>query len=228
MGRFAILPMIPCRGCLKLSNAGCQTLKQFASRSRTDLHLRSTILQLSRTSPLLVHHQNVAKFCNMPSEKYTMIYDLPTITVLRTLSRLKLIQTGVTAVILPPVYYYYLQGDVTPFLLYSSTGIAVFAAFMLYVISHFARRVVGRMYLDTTGSTLKVSHLTFWGSRNDVYMPVKDVMTITDTGDSPEEVILLLRRFSKSETMYYSTRIGRVVDRTGFQKVFGSFSPAKH
>ncbi|XP_037328720.2 transmembrane protein 186 isoform X2 [Pungitius pungitius] len=151
-----------------------------------------------------------------------MIYTLPHIRLLRAVSRLKLLQTAVAVVILPPVYLFYFQG-VVPFALVSyTTGIALFAGVMLYTASHFFRRVVGMMYLDPSQTTLKVSHLTFWGGRRDLYLPVSDVMTMGDTGDSVNETIVKLKRFSGPETLYFSTRFGRVVDKQAFEKVFGT------
>lgn len=152
-----------------------------------------------------------------------MIYTLPHIRLLRAMSRLKLFQTAVTLVLLPPVYFLYFQGIVSLFLVSYSTGIALFAGGMLYIASHLFRRVVGMMYLDPSLTTLKVSHLTFWGKRQDIYLPVSDVMTIADTGDSASETILKLKRYSSPDTFYFSTRFGRVVDKQGFEKVFGSF-----
>lgn len=78
------------------------------------------------------------------------------------------------------------------------------------------------MYLDPSQTMLKVSHLTFWGKRHDMYIPVSDVMTIGDTGDSASETILKLKRYSSPETLYFSVYFGKVVDRRGFEKVFGT------
>ncbi|CAM4654973.1 unnamed protein product [Leuciscus chuanchicus] len=164
-------------------------------------------------------------FCSdLASREFNLMYAFPAIKGLRALSRLKLMQTGITVVLLPAVYYLYLQGQASGMLVSYTTGIAVFAGFMLYSISHYVRRVVGMMYLDSTQTVLKVSHLTFWGHRRDVYVPVSDVMTLGDSGDTKGEPILCLKRFSSSDTMYFSTRLGRVVDRNAFEKVFGSLS----
>ncbi|CAL8270453.1 unnamed protein product [Gadus morhua 'NCC'] len=149
-----------------------------------------------------------------------MIYHLPHIKLIRAISRLKLLQTGITLAILPPVYYFYLSGELSYFLATYSTGIAVLAGVMLYTASHFLRKVVGMMYLDSTQSTLKVSHLTFWGRRHDVFLPVTDVMTLGDTGDALTETVLRLKRYSTAETMYFSLSYGRIVDKQAFEKVF--------
>lgn len=165
----------------------------------------------------------LVRYSDLSTQKYSMIYTLPHIRLLRTVSRLKLFQTAVTLVLLPPVYFLYFQGIVSLFLVSYSTGIALFAGGMLYIASHFFRRVVGMMYLDPSLTTLKVSHLTFWGKRQDIYLPVSDIMTIADTGDSASETIQKLKRYSSPDTFYFSTRFGRVVDKQGFEKVFGSF-----
>ncbi|KAM3624447.1 uncharacterized protein V6R79_023561 [Siganus canaliculatus] len=182
---------------------------------------RSPIQQVCH-GPLLPKTTGGLRYSDLATEKFTMIYTLPHIKLLRAVSRLKLLQTGITVLILPPAFFFYLQGDVPLFLVSYATGIALFAGVMLYTASHFFRRVVGMMYLDPSQTTLKVSHLTFWGKRQDIYLPVSDVMTVGDTGDLANETILKLKRYSSPQTMYFSTHFGHVVDRQSFEKVFGS------
>ncbi|XP_032385493.1 transmembrane protein 186 [Etheostoma spectabile] len=181
-----------------------------------------TPIQQSFHGPLIPKITALVRYSDLSTQKYTMIYNLPHIKLLRALSRIKLLQTAITVVILPPVYLLYFQGDIPFFLVSYTTGIALFAGVMLYTASHFFRRVVGMMYLDPSQTTLKVSHLTFWGRRQDIYMPVSDVMTIGDTGDSVNETIVKLKRYSCPETFYFSINFGRVVDKQGFEKVFGT------
>ncbi|KAM8842169.1 transmembrane protein 186 [Synchiropus picturatus] len=166
--------------------------------------------------------QALRRYTDLSTLKYNMIYTFPHIKLLRAVSRMKLLQTGLTVVVLPPVYSLYLLGDAPPSLVSYSSGIALFAGVMLYTASHFFRRVVGMMYLDPTQTTLKVSHLTFWGKRHDLYMPVTDVMPIADTGDSASEVVFMLKRYSTVDTLYFFSYHGRIVDKQGFERVFGS------
>ncbi|XP_036406288.1 transmembrane protein 186 [Megalops cyprinoides] len=185
---------------------------------------RTAALHNCRALSTLPGTQTVSKPVDHHSHNFTLIYTFPAIKVLRVISRLKLFQTGITFLLLPPVHYLYFQGQVTYNLMCYSTGIAVFAAIMLYSLSHYLRRFVGMMYLDDSKTTLKVSHLTFWGYRHDIYLPVSDVMTLGDTGDSRNEPLLRLKRYSCPDTLYFSTRLGRVVDKQAFEMVFGSFS----
>ncbi|KAM9769725.1 transmembrane protein 186 [Menidia menidia] len=179
-------------------------------------------VQQSCCGPLTPKVAASVRYSDFSTQKYSMIYTLPHIKLLRAVSRLKLVQTAITLVLLPPVYVLYLKGNASLLLLSYSTGIALFAGAMLYSASYFFRRVVGMMYLDPSQTTLKVSHLTFWGKRKDIYIPVSDVMTICDTGDSKHETIMKLKRYSTPETLYFSAYFGRVVDKSGFERVFGS------
>ncbi|KAM4585541.1 transmembrane protein 186 [Odontesthes bonariensis] len=181
-----------------------------------------TSIQQSCRGPLTPKVTALVRYSDLSTQKYSMIYTLPHIKLLRAVSRLKLLQTAITLVILPPVYVLYFQGSASLFQVSYSTGIALFAGVMLYTASYFFRRVVGMMYLDPSQTTLQVSHLTFWGKRHNIYIPVSDVMTICDTGDSAKETILKLKRYSTAETLYFSTNYGRVLDKQGFEKVFGS------
>nr|XP_061843831.1 transmembrane protein 186 [Nerophis lumbriciformis] len=161
------------------------------------------------------------RYSDFSTQKFDVFYKFPHMKLCRAISRIKLLQTGITVVSLPLVYILYYMGDASLFLVYYSTGVAVFAGVMLYTASHFLRRVVGMMYLDSSKTTLKVSHLTFWGKRHDSYIPVSDVKTLGDTGDSLNESILKLKRYSTSQTFYFSTHFGQVVDKLQFEKVFG-------
>ncbi|XP_005161824.1 transmembrane protein 186 isoform X1 [Danio rerio] len=198
------------------------------SSARMQYNINNGLAHMGKQMPNTSTHTtriHPASFSSdLASRKYSLIYAFPLIRGLRALSRLKLLQTGITVVLLPTVYYLHLQGQASVLVLNRSIGIALFAGVMLYSISHFVRRVVGMMYLDSTQTILKVSHLSFWGHRRDIYVPVSDVVTLGDSGDSRGESILRLKRYSTSNTMYFSTRLGRVVDRHAFGKVFGSLS----
>lgn len=233
MHRSTLLPRLPILA-LTHSRGQCQLRSPSTRLLRNTTPHTSTLPNGRRSGPFIQHFNQgpfppavtslLAKCSNLASQKYTLIYSLPHVKLLRAVSRLKLLQTGITLILLPPVYYLYLQGDASYLLVGYSTGIAIFAGCMLYTASHFFRRVVGMMYVDSAQSTLKVSHLTFWGKRTDVYMPIADVMTLGDAGDSVGESILKLKRYSCSDTMYFSTRFGRVVDPQIFEKVFGTLT----
>ncbi|XP_048350383.1 transmembrane protein 186 isoform X2 [Sphaerodactylus townsendi] len=149
------------------------------------------------------------------------IYRFPGIRYCRAVSRLKLLQTGLTALILPPVWFLCWHGQVTQTECLYSTGVACFAGIMLYAMSHYFRRIIGMMYLNGDGTVLRVAHLTFWGRRNDIYCPVETVMTLDDIGDNWNELLLRFKQYNRDGCLYFTLRFGQVVDQEGFVKVFG-------
>uniref|UniRef100_A0A8C3JA39 Transmembrane protein 186 n=1 Tax=Calidris pygmaea TaxID=425635 RepID=A0A8C3JA39_9CHAR len=159
-----------------------------------------------------------------PSEKaeeFKLVYRFPWIKYCRVLSRLKLLQTATTTVTLPPICYLYLQDQVSQGIFLYTTGIALFAGAMLYGMSYFFRRIIGLIYLNETGRTVKVAHLTFWGRRNDIYCPIETVMTLDEVGDSKGELLLQFKRYNSTEILYFTIRFGQIVDKQRFTQIFG-------
>ncbi|KFP75798.1 Transmembrane protein 186, partial [Apaloderma vittatum] len=153
--------------------------------------------------------------------EFTLVYRFPWIKYCRVLSRLKLLQTATTTLLLPPICYLYLQDQVSQSVLCYTTGVACFAGAMLYGMSYFFRRIIGLIYLSETGCTVKVSHLTFWGRRKDIYCPVEAVVTLDETGDSKGELLLQFKRYNSTDILYFTTRFGQIVDRQKFTQIFG-------
>ena len=82
-------------------------------------------------------------------------------------------------------------------------------------------RVAGYLSLSKDGSTLRVSHLDFWGKRKDSYIPVEEVIPIGDTSETVNNVYLKLTRYDSKDVYYYSLRHGRVKDKVVLETVFG-------
>lgn len=155
------------------------------------------------------------------TEKFQMIYRFDAIRAFGYLSKLKVAQTALTVVALPPGFYWYSQGLMTLNSLCLVGGIAGFALAMLYWMSYFFRRLVGILYVNESGTTLRVAHLTFWGWRQDTYCPVAEVIPMTETQDRPQELFVRIRQYSGKQTFYLTLRYGRILDRERFTQVFG-------
>uniref|UniRef100_A0A8D2QIW5 Transmembrane protein 186 n=1 Tax=Zonotrichia albicollis TaxID=44394 RepID=A0A8D2QIW5_ZONAL len=157
------------------------------------------------------------------TEEFKLVYRFPGIKYCRILSRLKLLQTATSMIMLPPICYLYLQGQVSQNILLYTTGIAVFAGAMLYGMSYFFRRIIGLIYLSETGQTVRVAHLTFWGRRNDIYCPIDTVVTLDEVGDSKDELLHQFKRYNSTDTLYFTIKYGQIVDRQKFTQIFGEF-----
>ncbi|XP_068062816.1 transmembrane protein 186 [Anomalospiza imberbis] len=175
---------------------------------------------LSHSAPAAVVQQ---KAVDGRTEEFKLVYRFPGIKYCRVLSRLKLLQTATSMVMLPPICYLYLQGQVSQNILFYTTGMAVFAGAMLYGMSYFFRRVIGFIYLSETGQTVRVAHLTFWGRRNDIYCPIETVVTLDEVGDSKDELLQQFKRYNSTDTLYFTIKYGQIVDRQKFTQIFGEF-----
>ncbi|NXI96695.1 TM186 protein, partial [Psophia crepitans] len=173
---------------------------------------------LRHSAPAAVVHQ---KAVDGKREEFRLVYRFPGIKYCRVLSRLKLLQTATTVVMLPPICYLYLQDQVSQNILMYTTGIALFAGAMLYGMSYFFRRIIGLIYLNETGRTVRVAHLTFWGRRNDLYCPIETVMTLDEVGDSKGELLLQFKRCNSTDILYFTVKYGQIVDRQRFTQIFG-------
>ncbi|XP_052629394.1 transmembrane protein 186 [Harpia harpyja] len=179
---------------------------------------REPPVRLCHSAPAAVVRQ---KAVDVKTEEFKLVYRFPGIKYCRVLSRLKLLQTATTVVMLPPICYLYLQDQVSQNILIYTTGIAFFAGAMLYAMSYFFRRIIGLIYLNETGRTVRVAHLTFWGKRNDIYCPIEAVMTLDEVGDSKEELLLQFKRYNSTDILYFTIKFGQIVDRQKFTQIFG-------
>ncbi|XP_007937915.1 transmembrane protein 186 [Orycteropus afer afer] len=161
------------------------------------------------------------------TEKFHMVYRFDAIRAFGYLSRLKVAQTAMTVVALPPGFYWYSQGLMSLDSLCLVGGIAGFALAMLCWMSHFFRKLVGILYVNEAGTLLRVAHLTFWGWRQDTYCPVADVIPFTETRDRPQEVFIRIQQYSGKQTFYLTLRYGRILDRERFTQLFGTLDTPK-
>lgn len=153
--------------------------------------------------------------------KFTVFYRLPSILWMRLLSRLKLYQTGLTVIILPPLTFMYIAGSIPVEVLAYCLGVTGFAGTMLYVMTFYLRRLIGLMSLSDCGRIVRLSHLTFWGRRNDVYVPLENIIPLSDLSEKPSDAYIRLRRYDTKDFLYFTLRWGHVADAEKFFSVFG-------
>lgn len=199
------------RDCLQSQNQQVSGVNYLGRRRELSLRLCHS------TSAAVVGRKAVGE----KTEEFKLVYRFPGIKYCRMLSRLKLLQTATTVVMLPPVAYLYLQDQVSHYVFFYTTGIACFAGAMLYGMSYFFRRIIGLIYLSETGRTVKVAHLTFWGRRNDIYFPIETVMTLDEVGDSKRELLRQFKQYNSTDVLYFTIKYGQIVDRQKFTQIFG-------
>lgn len=170
--------------------------------------------------------ENANESLNKYGNNYQMIYKFPYIVQCRTVSRLKIYQTAITSIAIPVAGYLTHVGtvDIQGFLATASIG--GLATVMLVVMGEFFRRLVGIIYYNPSEDSVKISHLSFWGNRKDIYVPLDDIVPLTDTDDNPMDIYVKLLRYSKPKSkLYLSLKFGGILDSEKFVEVFGSLNP---
>ncbi|XP_074651602.1 transmembrane protein 186-like [Tubulanus polymorphus] len=177
-------------------------------------------------SVLLKNDQNLNKQSESvktgSTEDFELIYKFPYIVHMRVISRLKLYQTGLVALMAPPLAYLQSTGVIDPALTVGFGGMFLLAGGMLAVMSEFFRRIIGLMSLSRDKKLLKVSHLTFWGKRRDVYIDPMDVIPLVECSDNSSDIYIKFLRYSKTDKLLFSLRFGGIKDMEKFCEVFGS------
>lgn len=155
--------------------------------------------------------------------EWTPIYHFPMIETARIFNRLKLYQSIFTGLELPLSVVFYCNGMTdfkTVMVLTISTTVTCFT---LYVVTSFFKRLIGTIFIDREKKNLTIAHLTFWGNRKIVTVPVDEIIPLTDGDCDASDAFVKLHRFNTDEVLYLTLRFGKILKRDIFQKVFGNF-----
>ncbi len=150
-----------------------------------------------------------------------IFYSFPHMRGMRTLSRMKLYQTGFTIFAIPCMGYSYAVGTASLLQLEMVLGVATFAGIMLYVMSFYFMRVAGYLSLSSDRQTLRVSHLSFWGKKRETYIPMESIVPLSDLPDKPGDAYVKLARYDSKDIFFYTLRYGQLRNKSMFEYVFG-------
>ncbi|XP_041362920.1 uncharacterized protein LOC121378701 [Gigantopelta aegis] len=180
------------------------------------------------TSKILPNVQNCVNlnfcesrfFCSS-AMYYEPCYIFKYIVHTRVLSRLKIYQTMATVMALPPTAVLHSLGKLSTVDMYAMFGISSVACVMLYVMSWYFRRIVGMISICKENKMVRLSHLTFWGKRKDLYISPEDIIPLLDMSESSKKVYVLVKTYSSDETFILFLRFHRIFDRDQLEGIFG-------
>ena len=153
--------------------------------------------------------------------QFTVFYRFPYIVAARFIQRLKLYQTGIVVAAVPPTVYCYKIGTVGLEPSMAVIGASALALTMLYIATNFFQRVIGLVAISSDQKLVRLSHLTFFGGRNDVIVPVNDIVPLSDIDERSDDIFVKVRRYSTSDTLYMTLCYGRIENAENFKQVFG-------
>ena len=89
----------------------------------------------------------------------------------------------------------------------------------LFTFGWAVTRTICYLYTTVDCDRVILSHIDFWGRRRDTKIDTRDIVPINDI-ETPNRIILPFKRYSTDRTMYYSARVGQILDRPRFNRVF--------
>lgn len=95
---------------------------------------------------------------------------------------------------------------------------------MLIFMSRYIQRIVGRIAINKSQTTVRLSHLTFWGKRKDEYIEVENFIPFSDmTGEEPFKGILHVKTYQNPKDHYilFVGKYGNILDKESFVTIFG-------
>lgn len=174
-----------------------------------------------------VEDNSIAQDLNSGNIKWRPIYNMPKISAVRLIHRLKIYQSIFTIGVAPVTLGFYYCGKTNVTTALVLTGVASFTCLSLYAITLFFKRLIGIIYIDKDQKLLKIAHLTFWGGRNDIIVPVDKIIPLTDCDNNPADIFVKLVRTNSDESLYMTLRFGKILDEDVFKKVFGNLEVLK-
>ena len=160
---------------------------------------------------------------NSSDMQFTVFYRFPYIVAARFIQRLKLYQTGLAISVIPVAAHYYNTGAIGLDTCKGVGAVSTLALVMLYIFAHFFQRVVGLAAISSDRKLVRLSHLTFFGHRNDIIAPVDDIVPLNDIDErsSVRDAFVKVRRYSTRDTLYMTLVHGHIEHAETFQQVFG-------
>ncbi|KAL3875492.1 hypothetical protein ACJMK2_033438 [Sinanodonta woodiana] len=155
-------------------------------------------------------------------EDFTVIYRFPYILQARFICRAKLFQTSFALLSVIPMSLMYSAGTITYSGMVFSLSASTLACLMLIAMSEYFRKLVGLMSVHKDMEIVKVSHLTFWGGKKDVFLKINQIVPISDTSQKTNDVYVTLKTYDGNLKLYLFLRFGGVGDKEKLKTVLGT------
>lgn len=133
-------------------------------------------------------------------DNVSLLYRFNHISTASTITKVKIFQTVLVIAAVPYLYGYYLSGVVSYLKFMSSVGIMTFSTAMLYVLGGSISKIICVMKYNKDTDEVLISHLTFWGRRRDVSIPVSNIVPVSDSGENVTDTFIKVNTFDNSES----------------------------
>ena len=105
-----------------------------------------------------------------------------------------------------------------------------FSVGTLFFFGEFFRRCVCLVYISKDDTTVKLSHMSFWGKRKNIEVPLEDIIPLSETSERVGNIFWKVSFYPNSDAskivdrsnLQICTKFGNVKDNEAMIKIFGS------
>ncbi|KAL1234345.1 Transmembrane protein [Trichinella spiralis] len=128
------------------------------------------------------------------------LYRFKWMPIIASISRIKIAQTVLSVIFVPVAYLAYQDKQIS--------------LNQLYVL----------VFIYESRNVIRIGHLTFWGARRNVEIPLEDLTPLSEVNFCPGDIYAAIRRYSDSKFHLYLPLKGyEVVNKQKLINVFGDF-----
>ncbi|CAK8684553.1 unnamed protein product [Clavelina lepadiformis] len=205
-----VVATLPSRRLIKISCLRCQErLFSLFSSHHFNRNVRAAASQKSNPS-------------QTSDKRFKLLYRLPQMSLVYSLSRMKIYQTAFFGFTTPLAYYNSLTAGSSLFAAHCLLGVATIATCSLFCFSHYTKRMIGLMWVDDDVTNIKIAYLTFWARRKDIVVPVKSVKPLNELMGSNKKLLVKIFMNDSNDFYFISLRFGNISDVKTFQRIFGN------
>jgi hypothetical protein len=117
------------------------------------------------------------------------VFAYPHIVKMRLACKMKLYQTALISVALPVSLKCLAMDYCGPSTVAALAGISFVSLSVLTIVGEVFRKFVGKIYMRHDGDRIIISHLTFFGNRAETAVFVKDVVPLSESSETEDELV---------------------------------------
>ena len=164
------------------------------------------------------------------SDTFVPIFRFAHIAIIGFVCRTKVYLTASLFTGLPIIFYGWMNNQVGLQEVLSYGSITGFSFVTLGFFGEIFRRCVCIVYISKDETTVKIAHMSFWGRRKDVEVPLNDIIPLSETSERVGHIFWKINFYENSEAsklidrsnLIISTRYGNVLDEKALVKIFGN------
>ena len=152
---------------------------------------------------------------------WKLVYRNPFIFPISFMVRLKVYHTAFCILVSTVFCYQFIEGSLSEseLILYFVALVVVLLLLVGYSVLY--RRLVGRIYISNDSKSVRLAHVNFWGKREDVTLPIKKIIPISDTNDKLNTFHIKIGLNNSAQTYYMNFGRKAILDPEAFALIFG-------